>query len=227
MSAEFDRYDGEYEQLIAKSIGFSGKGHDFFLQRKAQLLLDLAGRKLGPPQGLSALDVGCGPGLLDRHLEAFGRLEGSDLSGAMLAEARRNNPDRAYRLSDGSELPYEPNTFDFTFAVCVMHHVPAAERSRFVAALARVTRPGGLVVVLEHNPWNPLTRLAVLRCAFDEDAHLLGMRETRSHLLRAGLEPTEERYALLVPWGGRSADVVERALARAPLGAQYYVAARS
>ena len=27
--------------------------------------------------------------------------------------------------------------------------------------MSRVTRPGGIVAIFEHNPWNPLTRKAV------------------------------------------------------------------
>ena len=55
-------------------------------------------------------------------------------------------------------------------ARCIMSR---RQLAGFVADMVRVTRPGGLVCVIEHNPLNPLTRLAVNRCPFDADAVLL------------------------------------------------------
>ena len=91
-------------------------------------------------------------------------LAGVDPSEAMIEAARKANPEADYRVADGTELPFEDGSFDLAFAVCVLHHVAPPDRPAFVAELARVTRPGGLTVVFEHNPLNPLTRLAVRRC---------------------------------------------------------------
>ena len=86
-------------------------------------------------------------------------------------------------------------------------------------------RPGGLVVVYEHNPLNPLTRVAVSRCEFDEGVELLSRGETKSLLRRAGLEPIESRYIAFFPWRGRGLRALEHGLARLPLGGQYVVGA--
>ena len=94
------------------------------------------------------------------------------------------------------------------------------------AELARVVRPGGLVFVFEHNPWNPVTRAIVRDCPLDRDAVLLTAPETRGLLSRAGLEVVEQRYYLFFP---RSLGFLRRFepwLAWLPLGGQYYVAAR-
>jgi SAM-dependent methyltransferase len=119
-----------------------------------------------------------------------------------------------------TDLPYDSGSFDVAFAVCVLHHVDPAARRQFTAELARVTRPGGLTVVFEHNPFNPLTRLAVARCEFDEGVELLRRRELQ-RLLAPALREVESRYLLFVPW---RAERLERALGGVPLGAQYYVA---
>src|SRR5207248_6423747 len=100
---------------------------------------------------------------------------------------------------------------------------PANWRS-FVEELARVTKRGGLVVVIEHNPLNPLTRLAVSRCDFDEGAVLLRARQTRRLLAEAGLTVAEARYIAFFPWRGRILRLAESRLGRLPLGAQYAVA---
>jgi hypothetical protein len=86
--------------------------------------------------------------------------------------------------------------------------------------MARVTRPGGLAIILEHNPLNPATRFAVSRCAFDEDAVLMRMSESRALLADAGLRERERAYILFFPFR----NTIERRLGRLPMGAQYYVA---
>lgn len=227
MSSDFDPYADRYEELVERSIGFSGQEQDFFLQAKARSLLDLVRRRLADPGSVRALDVGCGGGLIHKHLDTLGSLTGVDPSKPIIEAARAANPEVDYRVADGTELPFAEDSFDLAFAVCVLHHVPPAGRPAFVAELARVTRPGGLTVVLEHNPLNPLTRLAVARCEFDEDAILLGLRETRSRLQAVGLKSVERRYIIFFPWRSAVLGRAERALAPVPLGAQYYVAARA
>ena len=81
-----------------------------------------------------------------------------------------------------------------------------------------------MLAIYEHNPINPLTRLAVSRCEFDEGVELLGRSETEAMLRAAGLVPAESRYIVFFPWRGRAFRAIERVLARLPLGAQYVVA---
>jgi ubiquinone/menaquinone biosynthesis C-methylase UbiE len=178
-------------------------------------------RRLGDPAAQAWLDVGAGIGLMDEHLQAaVGRLVGLDVSAEMASRASERNPQVEYVVSEAATLPFPDATFDVAFASCVLHHVPVGERAQLVGEMSRVVRPGGLVIILEHNPFNPATRLVVARCEFDEDAVLLRMRETRALLARAGLSERERAYILFFPWR----NTFERRLARLPLGAQYYVA---
>ena len=93
--------------------------------------------------------------------------------------------------------------------------------------MQRVTRPGGIVVIAEHNPLNPLTRYVVGRCEFDGDAVLLSRRETDRTLRSAGLSEFECRYILFFPWRGSGLRRLELSLGRVPLGAQYLVTAKA
>jgi hypothetical protein len=93
--------------------------------------------------------------------------------------------------------------------------------------LARVTRQGGLVVVFEHNPVNPLTRLVVRRCAFDEGVVLVGRRSLGRLARAAGLAVEETRYILFFPWTRAPFPQLERRLGSLPAGAQYFLAARA
>jgi SAM-dependent methyltransferase len=225
-TASFDEYADDYGDAVQRSIAFSGVEHDLFTRRKARHLLDVVDRLLGPPGDVRALDVGCGVGATDAHLVGrLGDLHGTDVSAEAVRRAADANPAVRYAPSVGTSLPYENEQFDLAFAICVLHHVPPADRPRFAAELRRVVRPGGLVVVFEHNPLNPLTRLAVARCEFDGDAVLLTAGSTRSVLRGAGLEPIERRHVILFPSEAPPVVAVEGAFARLPLAAQYYVAA--
>jgi SAM-dependent methyltransferase len=223
---KFDAYVDNYEAAVRESISFGGQEPEFYAQLKARHLLDVVARRIGPPAQASALDVGCGVGLVHRYLAPkLGALAGVDLAADAIARAQAENPGVDYRAYDGDRLPHDDASFDVVFAMGVVHHVPPAERATMTAELARVTAPAGLVVVFEHNPWNPLTRLAVSRCAFDDDAVLLSRGELRSLLARAGLEPVEARYIIFFPWSGERLRTIERRLGRLPLGAQHYSSA--
>jgi len=221
MSALFEDYSENYGAVVQSSIDFSGLPHDFFMAAKAELLRELVAAHFKSEKP-SLLDVGCGVGALHPFLRGmFGSISGADISSASIAQARTRNPGIDYRTYADGRLPYEPASFDVATAVCVMHHVPPQEWPAFVAEMRRVVRPGGLVCVIEHNPFNPLTRLAVSRCEFDRDAVLLRADTMRQLLQNAGFNEVDSRYFLLLPTAHTLARRCERAFGRLPFGAQY------
>ena len=227
MTEGFDRYKVSYKDKVQESIGFIGQDVDFFTRVKADQLVDLATRQLGDPKALKVLDVGCGIGLTDACLgDAFGELYGVDMSPGVVQSTAEANPLVKYLTYDGSHLPFEDDAFDISFAICVLHHVPPESWSLFVTEMARVTKGGGLVAIFEHNPFNPLTLLAVNRCEFDKDAVLLKKAKTRRLLQNAGLTYAEGRYILFFPWRARVLRRLEEILRPVPLGAQYFVTSR-
>jgi SAM-dependent methyltransferase len=223
---DFDHFAGDYEAELAAATAFAGADPIVYTKAKADLLLETVRAHFGTAQ-VTALDVGCGPGhihsMLAPHLRA---LHGCDPATALLEEARQANPGVVYAALEGGTLPYDDDAFDLAFTICVLHHVPPAERPAFVGQLARVVRPGGLVAVIEHNRLNPGTRRVVDTCSFDEDAVLLAGRETRRRLRSAGLHSIRTRYFLLAPWRNPVVRAVERVTGRLPLGAQYLTTAR-
>jgi SAM-dependent methyltransferase len=224
---DYDRYRDRYREELDRAVSFAGTSHDFFTRAKAEELVRLARLHLGDPARLEALDVGCGIGLTDRHLAGrFRALSGTDVSPSVLETAARENPGVRYELSERGRLPFDDGAFHLAFAVCVVQVVAPEERPRFVAELARVTRQGGLAVVFEHNPLNPLTRFVVHRCEFGEDARMLRMAEAERLFHENGLAPVDRGFLLLFPSRRKRVLALERALRPLPLGAQYYVAAR-
>lgn len=229
MSTLFDGYRSNYGEVVQDSIGFSGLKHDFFMAAKAHYLSRLVRERglRGDGRTVAALDVGCGTGTLHPHLDGlFDSLAGCDISAGSIASARELRPGLDYRSYEPPRLPHADGAFDLAFAVCVLHHVPPADWPGFVAEMRRVVRPGGIVAIVEHNPFNPLTRLAVYRCPFDEDATLLSARRTASLLGAAGMTDVRTDHILLLPSAAGMARRVERLFEKLPLGAQYASSAR-
>ncbi|MCO5164384.1 MAG: class I SAM-dependent methyltransferase [Mesorhizobium sp.] len=227
VESEFDAYRNSYSDAVNGSIAFSGLKVDFFIRAKAARLIDLLSENVGAPKNLSILDVGCGVGTYHPLLAgSVGRITGVDPSAECIAEARMNNPRVDYQAYDGEKIPYPDASFDASFAICVMHHVPVPNWSTFVSEMRRITRPGGVVMLFEHNPYNPLTQRAVSNCPFDADAVLLTMRTAKEYLRASGMTIVEGRYILNVPSITGLARRIDDALGVLPTGAQYYVVAR-
>jgi 2-polyprenyl-3-methyl-5-hydroxy-6-metoxy-1,4-benzoquinol methylase len=110
-------------------------------------ILPRAGRGDG---AVRALDVGCGTGNLTRHLLALGaHVTAADLSPKLLDEVGRrfggSGRLELQRLNGTDLQPLTSGSFDFVAAYSVLHHVP--DYVAFVREMARVTRPGGLVMI--------------------------------------------------------------------------------
>jgi SAM-dependent methyltransferase len=221
----FDRHADGYHEAVESSIAFSGTDLDFFTRAKARVLLELAERAVARPDQLAFLDVGCGPGETDRFLEGrVRRLAGVDIAAEMLERARQTNPWAEYRdYAAGEPLPYDDGSIDVSFAICVFHHVGREQRIPLIEEMIRVCRPGGMVALFEHNPFNPLTRKAVRDCEFDRDAELLSRREASRLLSRPGLADPGSRYIEFFTRDSGLFRAIEARLGWLPLGAQYAV----
>lgn len=222
---DFDAYATSYSDHLAKSINFSGQSHRFFVQAKVDHILRTLPSLGVDPDLARVLDVGCGTGETDVLLAGkFGELHGIDISEESVSLARRRPETQGVRYTsyDGVTLPYETGSFDFAFAITVVHHVPPAQWPAFFLELARVVRPGGLVAIYEHNPWNPLTRRVVNNCEFDRDAVLLTSRTARKLMSGAGMSKALNEYILFFPWKNSLTGGLERLIGRVvPFGAQY------
>lgn len=100
-------------------------------------------------QGKDILEAGCGTGLiLERVGEFASRAVGVDLSAGMLEQAKA----RGLEVAQGSitALPYPDERFDVVYSFKVLAHIPAIEDA--LAEMARVTRPGGVVLAEFYNP---------------------------------------------------------------------------
>lgn len=99
--------------------------------------------------GLDILECGSGTGLILERLTRFTRrAAGIDLSPGMLELARARGLD----VKEGSvtELPFDDASFDVTCSFKVLAHVP--DIGKALSEMARVTRPGGVILAEFYNP---------------------------------------------------------------------------
>ena len=110
------------------------------------------------PAGLELVDIGTGTGALLPLLAATGaRVTAVDASAAMLTRARalcerEGLDDVVFEQADIQDLPFADDRFDAAYCSMVLHHV--ARPGRALREMARVVRPGGLVVVMAFTRHN-------------------------------------------------------------------------
>lgn len=113
-------------------------------------------REVGARPGLRVLDLAAGTGASSRPFAAAGATTvACDFSLGMLTVGRARHPDQLYVAGDALRLPFGDGAFDavtISFGLRNVVDVGAALRE-----LARVTRPGGRLVILETS--TPPTRL--------------------------------------------------------------------
>jgi 2-polyprenyl-6-hydroxyphenyl methylase/3-demethylubiquinone-9 3-methyltransferase len=147
-------------------------------------------------QGASAVDVGCGGGILTEGLAARGaRALGIDMSAAALEAARshlgesassreRQGLDCTYRQLTAEALADEGAQFDVVTCLEMLEHVP--DPAAVVSACARLCRPGGRVVFSTINRTAKAYALAVLGAEY-----VLGLLPRGTHDYAKFLRPSE------------------------------------
>lgn len=92
--------------------------------------------------GMSLLDIGCGPGYVSAAAAARGASPiGLDFSKEMIAIAKESFPHIEFREGDAQNLPFAERSFDRVLANFALLHLSAPERA--CAEAFRVLTPGG------------------------------------------------------------------------------------
>jgi SAM-dependent methyltransferase len=99
-------------------------------------------------RSVRVLDAGCGAGRMSGYLaERKVRVEGVDLSPGMVDEARRSHPRIPFEVASLTGLPHGDASLDGVLVWYSAIHTPPAGQPAIFAEVARVVRPGGLVLV--------------------------------------------------------------------------------
>jgi len=167
-------------------------------------------RSLRPLSGRTALDVGCGAGLLSEPLARLGAaVTGVDAAPELIEAARTHagQSGLAIRYVAGEVATVE-GSFDLVTALEVIEHV--ADPAAFVCQLAERLAPGGMLVMSTPNrtAWSRLLTITLAegtgripRGTHDFD-QFLAPEQLRSMLEAAGLAVTATRGIAFSPGKG-------------------------
>lgn len=115
--------------------------------------------------GKTALDVGCGGGILAEEFAAAGfSVTGIDPSENSIQTAKRhavkNGLAIRYDVGSGEQLPYNDNSFDVVYCCDVLEHVRDVNKT--ISEIARVLKPGGMFFFDTINR-TPLSKLIIIK----------------------------------------------------------------
>jgi len=143
--------------VVAARLALQRERADGLERMLARLLPPLAGSE-------RVLDSGCGTGALACALAPHvAEVVGVDTDEGYLAAARAECPANCtFVAGDAAALPFDYGSFDLAGCLRVLHHVRRPEL--VVSELARVTRPGGTVLVVDQlGATDPLASLELDR----------------------------------------------------------------
>src|SRR5262245_65034084 len=120
------------------------------LSRRLPVLLGRDPAAPSPLRGVRMIDVGCGAGLVTEPLSRLGaEVIGIDASerNVLVAErhARASGANVRYHHAVPEDFADQAGTFDVVLSLEVVEHV--ADLPAFLVALARLVKPGGILVV--------------------------------------------------------------------------------
>jgi SAM-dependent methyltransferase len=123
-------------------------GYERFMGRWSRPLGEAFLRWLAVPANMRWLDVGCGTGIFTRMILdtcSPAVVIGIDCAPAQIEHARRcvDGHPIEFRVADAQRLPFADASFDVVASALAINFVP--DRSRALAEMRRVVRPGGEV----------------------------------------------------------------------------------
>jgi len=125
--------------IVTPTIG----DNDFRLKKIIEQLVS-------PDHYRRVLDVGSGKGKFCRQLKGRGfEVVGVEPAEKLIQVARELYPDIQFIKASATQLPFPDNSFDAAICVEVLEQIPDYEMA--VREMARVLRPGGLLLVLDNN----------------------------------------------------------------------------
>jgi 2-polyprenyl-3-methyl-5-hydroxy-6-metoxy-1,4-benzoquinol methylase len=215
--SEFDRFSESYQQLHNANVRITGETGEYFAAYKANYIA----AKVATRPGCRILDYGCGVGLVCRQLKKYlpeARVDGYDVSQVSVNRISSTLRAQGTFTCEARDLGH---AYDIVFLANVLHHIEPNDRQDAISHAAELLGRRGKLVIFEHNPANPVTRWAVERCPFDENAVLLPPRESASYLARSGFRRVRLDYIVFFPRVFKWLRRLESVLGWCPLGAQY------
>ena len=225
---EFDKFADSYYEQHRDSISISGEEPEFFSEYKISYL-----RRVADSRGLKIdkiFDFGSGIGNSIIHFrnhfpESILTCSDASLKSLKLSQKRFGGTEKYLQIPNNT-IPHESNYYDLIFSACVFHHISHSEHTMWLNELRRITKPGGMIIIFEHNPLNPLTVLVVNQCPFDVNAKLIRASLLLNELKESNWHNGHIRYHIFFPKQLAKLRQYENKLTLLPLGAQYSILAQ-
>lgn len=144
--------DAGYEAIVLWAFARLAPWYDALTFPARALHRDIVTAMSAPPSS-RILDVATGTGSLARSFARQGHaVTGVDLSDAMIGVAKRRRavPGLSFMVADASQLPFAAGAFQFTAVSFALHDMPRAVRLRVLGEMARVTEPGGGILIVDY-----------------------------------------------------------------------------
>ena len=149
----------------ARTFLTTGNAYDLFMGRYSRPLAMKFADSVGLAKGISALDVGCGPGALTSVLVdrlGVARVVAMDPSPPFVAECTARHPGVDVRLGRAEEIPFADACVDVAMAQLVLHFV--SDPLAAAGEMRRVVRPAGTVAACV---WDFAKEMEMLRLFWD------------------------------------------------------------
>jgi SAM-dependent methyltransferase len=234
-TSPFDSYAKSYENVHDQNLVPLGAESREFLNAKLNWCARFATKHIKPAPARTFLDYGCGTGRFGhefyKYFDQCWGYVGVDSSAASIKEAQEQCALESCQRSHSNKSPVfvrldswnqSAAQYDFILSACVFHHIEPDRRQLVLRRLWDGLRKRGVIVIWEHNPWNPVTRRIVEDCPFDRDARLLSIAEM-IRLWRETIDNGETGYQFVTFFPGmlRGLQPMEHLLAWLPLGGQW------
>lgn len=131
--------------LSDRSGSFSREIQDSRATNRANLLIRMLPQDFIPE---TMLDIGVGDGSITSAIQRHYDLPKDKVFGTDIVTPREE-PSFTFNLVDGSDLPFNDNSFDLITANMVLHHVD--DLDGLLQEIRRVLRPNGYLVISEHD----------------------------------------------------------------------------
>lgn len=165
-----------------------------FIRNAVNRHFGLDARMLNPLENRTALDIGCGGGLISEPLRRLGaEVTGIDPSETNIAIARNHATaqelDIDYRACQVEDIVEQGLQYDVVVCLEVVEHVPDVRA--FIASCAKTVKPGGVIILSTLNRTFKAWALAIIGAEY-----VLGWLPRGTHQWERFVTPDELKQAL-------------------------------
>lgn len=197
-----DTIESRYESYYKAVMGSERAKHTY--TRRLNTIIELSkGFELK-----NILDVGCGYGFRTLGIANLGAesVTGIDLDNERILEARKYANDMSatnatFKQMNAESMTFPDNTFDIVIADEMIHHVENIQT--VFNEIYRVTKPGGVTVISDHNKWSIPSQLIRLIYFGKHKARIFSAKQVLGFLSHAKFQDIFYKHIIFtMPFSG-------------------------